>query len=170
MTDALRPRPALPGWTIPAGTEGRARTATRARGSTEARRPLHVGVLLGLSAGAYAISLAGVTGLQSATDQATIAARQPALTALEAATAEHDRLEAELAAARASLGTAGDDYDQAAARVEDLQARLETLAAAVGALEGATMSLPTRIALPSAPRVPAAVSRPATQATSGASG
>ena len=170
MTDALRPRPALPGWTLPARSEERAREATTARRSTETRRPLHVGVLLGLSAGAYAITLAGVTGLQSTADEAAIEARQPALSALEAAAVEHDRLEAELSAARSSLATAGDDYDDVAARIGALQARLETLATTVGTLEGATLSLPTRIALPSAPRVPAAVSRPTTQATTGASG
>jgi hypothetical protein len=170
MTDALRPRPGLAGW--PAGDRAAesARPAKAGARTKEARRPHHVGVLLGLSAGAYAIALAGVTGLQSATDQATIAVRQPALSTLEAVAIEHDRLERELEAARAGLAVAGDGYEAAAAQVAGLQARLESLAATVGELEGQTLALPTRIGLPTAPRVPAAVSRPPTQATSGASG
>lgn len=176
MTDALQRPAGLPGWDTlqRVGRYGREASAveraTDVRRSAEARRPHHVGVLLGLSAGAYAVALAGVTGLQSATDQATIAARQPAMATVEAAAAEHDRLEAELADTRAALAGAGRDYDAQAARVADLQARLETLASAVGSLEGATLALPTRLSLPSAPRVPAAVSRPATQASTGASG
>ncbi len=176
MTDALQRPAGLPGWETlqRSGRYGRGASAleraTDVPRSVETRRPLHVGVLLGLSAGAYAVALAGVTGLQSATDQATIAAREPAVAAVEAAAAEHDRLEALLADARAALASASGDYEAQVARVADLQARLETLAAAVGALEGATLALPTRLALPSAPRVPAAVSRPATQASTGASG
>ncbi len=42
---------------------------------TEGRRfdlsiPAHVGVILGLSTGAYALAVAGVTGLQSSTEAA----------------------------------------------------------------------------------------------------
>lgn len=170
MTDALRPRAGgFPIAERPSRVEATVVMA-RERMAGETRRPHHVGILLGLSAGAYAITLAGVAGLQSATDQATIAAREPTQIAAEALAATHDRLEAELAAARESMTTAGQGYDDSLALMTDLQARLDALAAAVGDLEGQTLALPTRLSLPSAPRVSAAASRPATQATTGASG
>jgi hypothetical protein len=170
MTDALRPRAGRLPLARPASRVEETTVRSREQVAGETRRPHHVGVLLGLSAGAYAITLAGIAGLQSATDQATIAAREPTQVAAEALAAEHDRLEAELAAARRSMTSTGEGYDATVALMTDLQARLDALAAAVGDLEGQTLALPTRLSLPSAPRVPAAASRPATQATTGASG
>ena len=45
---------------------------------TEPRRPVHLAVLVGMSASAYAISLAGVAALQSDTDARVAADRAPA--------------------------------------------------------------------------------------------
>jgi hypothetical protein len=127
-------------------------------------------VLAGLSLGAYAVSLASVTSLQSEADAATTELRAPAVEALAALAAGHDSIEERLGAARLKLAGSGDAYGEAAAALEALQARVDALAAGVASLEVGSLALPTRITLPSAPRVPAAVPRPATQATTGASG
>ena len=171
MTDALRPTRSagLPLLRRAAPADG-AKAEADARSASRMRRPHHVGVMLGLSAGAYAVTLAGVAGLQSATDRAAIEAREPTRLAAEVLAAEHDRLEAELESARRAMARNGDDYDGAVALMADLQTRIDALAATVGELEGQTLALPTRLSLPSAPRVPAAASRPATQASTGASG
>jgi hypothetical protein len=189
MTDALRPigrawpgrpfpgrarpgevRPDLPG----AGTRPAVRPIG-ARAAVAVRSPYHLGVLLGVSAGAYAASLAGVTFLQASSEAATAAVRAPAAAAIERMATDNDRLEQALATARERLTAAGDDYGAAAVAVSDLQARLESLAALVSDIEGESMKLPTRISLParaslpSAPRA-AAASAPKTVATTGASG
>ena len=66
-------------------------TSTRAT-MTESRRPIHLAVLVGVSAGAYAISLAGVTALQSTTDARIAAERAPADHAVDVMAVGHDRL------------------------------------------------------------------------------
>jgi hypothetical protein len=134
------------------------------------RQSWHLGAYLGLSIGAYAAVLAAVTGVQSAADAATVAAREPGLAAATALAEDHDRLEQALLAA-------GDAYGQAATRYEGFVARLAALDDGVGALaaivaevEGSASSLPTRVSLPAVVRSVAPVKAPAVHATTGASG
>ncbi|HEX5589283.1 MAG TPA: hypothetical protein VFX65_03205, partial [Candidatus Limnocylindrales bacterium] len=75
--------------------------------------PLHVGVLLGLSTGAYALTLAAVTGVQSAADAAARSERAPTVAAIEAMAAEHDRLASRLEAARTAYESAAGTYGAA---------------------------------------------------------
>ena len=79
-----------------------AAAATAARGDAMAtmtvramtdRRPVHLAVLVGASAGAYAISLAGVTALQSATDAPRRGRRGPASHAVDIVASGHDGLQ-----------------------------------------------------------------------------
>jgi len=189
MTDALRPigrafpgrsfpgsaRPGEAGLDLPGADARPAARPIGARGAVAVRSPYHLGVLLGVSAGAYAASLAGVTFLQASSEAATAAVRAPAAAAIERMAADNDRLEGAIAAARERMTTAGDDYGAAVAVMSDLQTQLESLATTVSAIESQSMKLPTRIALParaslpSAPRA-AAATQPKTVATTGASG
>ena len=82
---------------------------------TEGRRsavsvPAHLGVILGLSTGAYALTLAAVTGLQSSAEAATRMGRAPTMAAIDAMAADHDRLTARLDAARAAYEAAAGVY------------------------------------------------------------
>jgi hypothetical protein len=60
------------------------------------RRPIHVVVAVGITAGLYAVSLAGVSALQSATDMQLAAALAPAVNAATHLKGAHDAMEASL--------------------------------------------------------------------------
>lgn len=137
---------------------------------TTERRPLHLGVLIGVSAGAYAISLAGVTALQAAEEQAVAAQRAPAAAALELLGAHHDGLEATLAGAAGAYGRSAEDLATLTARLAAVEGSLDALAVTVGDIEGAAAALPARIALPRVNASAGTYTRPATNATTGASG
>lgn len=137
---------------------------------TERRRPLHVGVFLGLSAGAYALSLAGVTALQAQTEAATTADRSPAAEALAGLAAQHDSLEADAMRAGFAYERATGAYDRVGQALADVETQLGQLATIVQAVDGAARALPNRVALPAVSRT-VTRSRPATvHATTAASG
>ena len=128
-------------------------------------------MLLGLSAAAYAASLAGVTWLQAEANQAVVAARGPAASAIATAQTRQDHVERTLTEARATLGSVERRLRSTADRLTDVQDRLDALVGRVADLEGRSLALPTRIGLPSAPSIPrAAVRAPVAHATTGASG
>jgi len=147
-------------------------TERRATGS--ARRPLHVAVMTGAAAGIYAASLAGVTALQASADAGLAAERQPVAAAIAEQRALHDSLDTALAQAADGYAEAAAAY---AAILETLgahEADLAALRAAVAAVEGSAAGLGTP-ARPALPTVRSSVGvapapRPATNATSGASG
>lgn len=132
--------------------------------------PAHVGVLLGLSTGAYALALAAVTGLQSSAEAEARLERAPTIAALGAMAADHDRLTARLDAARAAYESAAGVYGDAGLAVANLEARLDALAAAVSVVSGTAASLPSGVKLPPISASVTRVSAPASQATTGASG
>jgi hypothetical protein len=136
----------------------------------EARRPIHLFVLIGASASAYALSLAGVTGLQSAADGALIDARAPIGAAADRVGSSHDDLDAVVSSAAKTYAGAADRYSALAAQLVEVEAALDALAGRVSKVKGAADALPTRISLPrvtvSAPRT----SKPVVHATTGASG
>ena len=133
--------------------------------------PPHVGVLVGLSTGAYALTMAGITGLQSATEAAATAARAPIVAAIWEMTAAHDGLQARLDRARVAYEATAGAYSDAGLAVASLEARIADLAAAVAKVSGTASSLPAAVRLPAVTRsVRLAVAPPATQATTGASG
>lgn len=137
---------------------------------TEIRRPIHLVVLMGASAGIYAVSLAGVTLLQSSADLALTEDRQP----LDAATNElavgHDALGSDLAGAGRAYSDAAASYDRLAPRLADTETTLDALAATVARIDGAAKALPGRVALPKVTRGVAPAKAPVTHATTGASG
>jgi hypothetical protein len=133
--------------------------------------PAHLGVLLGLSTGAYALSLAAVTGLQSSAEAAWSAERAPTIATLDEMAAGHDRLAARLESARAAYEAAAGVYGLAGLEVADLENRLNALAAAVGEVSGTAAALPGGVKLPPvSTSVVVKVSPPVSQATTGASG
>jgi hypothetical protein len=162
-----------PSLDLPLGRRARAVSTTR---TTVTRRPYHVAAFLGASAGVYAISLAAVTGLQSAADQQTMALRAPAAAAAAQLAASNDVLDRQITRIEAELRSQGAAYGDLASTMATYGGSLDGLAAQVSELEGQAAQLPTRISLPSAPRVSSgarattSTSRPATVATTGASG
>jgi hypothetical protein len=133
--------------------------------------PAHVGVLVGLSTGAYALTLAGITGLQSSAEEVTRAARAPLVAAVGEMTTQHDGLQARLDRARVAYEAAAGAYSDAGLAVASLEARIADLAAAVAEVSGTASSLPSGVRLPTVSRSVAGVAAPPpTQATTGASG
>lgn len=137
---------------------------------TEARRPLHVAVFLGVSAGAYAVGLAGVTALQAHSEAAVLVERVPTAQEIAAIGARQDALEAHADRAAAAYTRAAGAYDAVGQGLTDIEAQLSELADIVGTIEGAAQDLPSRVALPRISRVAATVSRPVVHATTAASG
>ena len=93
--------------------------------TTDRRIPLHLAVLVGASTAAYAISLAGVTALQSAADGAIVSASAPSADAASRLSDGHDRLQAELDAAARAYATSAARYDALSAEVTTFDATLE---------------------------------------------
>lgn len=133
------------------------------------RRPLHLAVTLGVSAGMYAASLAAVTSLQAGRDADAAANAAPAEAALAAVRNANDRLARGVDAASSAFEAAGAGYQSVAAGLARTDARLGKLAASVASIEGAAVRLPASAPLPAvgSARVVAA---PAVNATTGASG
>ena len=82
---------------------------------TDARRPLHLAVMIGASTAVYAASLAAVTAFQSSDDRALMQRQAPAEDAVTRLRTGHDRLET-------SIGQAADAYDRAAGSYDALDA------------------------------------------------
>lgn len=137
---------------------------------TDTRRPLHIAVFLGLSAGAYAVSLAGVTALQAQSEASVLVDRAPTAQAIAEISARHDALEASADRAATAYRRAAGAYDAVGQTLTDVEAQLSGLADVVGTIQGAAQDLPTRVALPQVSRAVTAVSRPAVHATTAASG
>ena len=137
---------------------------------TDGRRPTHLAVLIGASAGFYAVSLAAVTALQSAADRAVIDDRRPLGEATRSLAGGHDVLETDLARAVRAYDDAAARYDALATRLDDVESSLDTLATKVSAVSGAARSLPGHVALPTVTRTVSSKAAPVTHATTGASG
>jgi hypothetical protein len=152
----------------PVAGPSRARPADR-RSWQPPAIPAHVGVVLGLASAGYAVALAGVTGLQAATEGGIVAERAPVAAAIDEAAAKHDRLDAALAAAARDYAGVAGGYTSAVERLADVESRIETLASLAGAIDGATRALPTRIAMPPVVRSVATSARSGAHATSGGS-
>jgi hypothetical protein len=157
----------------PIATAERAGTrSARVTGGVRVPRiPSHVVALIGLSTCGYAGALAGVTALQSATDAQTMADRAPLAAAVEAVTDRSDRLAARLAALAAAQASAADVYDGVTAAIAAAEGDLGGLSTSVAGVDGASRSLPTRVALPPAVRTTVRSSGTTTaHATTGGSG
>jgi hypothetical protein len=123
--------------------------------ATAARLPIHVAVTVGVTASLYAVSLAGVTGLQHASDARLAAERTPASVAVEALQGANDALDADLAVLSAGFSGASDAYRAIADRIGAHESALVSLGKRVAAVEGSASSL----SVPTASRLPALSSR-----------
>lgn len=138
----------------------------------EKRPPLHLAVLVGLSAGAYAGSLAVVTLVQSTTDASVSAQRAPTRVIADAITAAHNDLEANVADAMRHYGLIADRYGALEPEFATLETTLDALATTTSSVTNSVRTLPTRVNLPkvsSTARVVRAAA-PASHATTAASG
>jgi hypothetical protein len=135
----------------------------------ERRRPLHLAVTLGVSAGMYASSLATVTALQANQDAVAVANAAPAAAALAAVRDANDRLTRGVDEAAVAFEAAGAGYRRVAAGLARTDARLGKLAASVASIEGVAVKLPASVPLPAFGPV-RVVSAPIVNATTGASG
>jgi hypothetical protein len=125
------------------------------RAATATRRPIHVAVAVGVTAGLYAVSLAGVTALQHDTDARLAAERAPAGAAVEALRSAHDALDADLAGLSSGYAGAAESYRLVADRIGAHESALGALGTRVAAIEGSASSL----RVPTVPRLPALSSR-----------
>lgn len=134
------------------------------------KAPLHVPIALGVTAGLYAISLAGVTALQARNDAALAASHRPLADAVAGVTSERAALERDLHATVDALNAASSAYGTAANGTSTLNASLARLARQVAAATGAAARIPQTSGLPAAPGTVTVATAPTTQATTGASG
>jgi len=138
---------------------------------TEPRRPLHLAVLAGISASAYAISLAGVTALQAATDADLAADRAPAARAADLMASGHDDIETTLDDATRAYTAAAARYSQLVPQLEQMEGQLDQLAKRTGTVSGAANALPGRVSLPTISSSTRTVTRTrVVHTTTGASG
>jgi len=154
-TERIMPAVALPSPARPRPVRGRVagpmahpvRPAVRKKEAVLST-PTRAGMLIGASAAIYAVTLAGVSLLQSDSDAALAASRQPYLDALAATRAANDTLEAALVKADGAAQALANDYTGVGQDVTAYQARLDELAALVAEVQGSAAALPTRISLP----------------------
>ena len=138
---------------------------------TDARRPLHLAVMLGASTALYAGSMAGVALLQSDADRALMERQAPAEDAVARLHGGHDRLETAIGEVADAYARAASRYEELTPRLTDTEASLSDLASRVETIGGAARALPARISLPPITRVVrTSATRPRTSARTGASG
>lgn len=135
----------------------------------ETRRPIHIGIAVGVSASVYALSLAAVTGLQSSQNAGTAAAYGPVSSAVDGLDSANADLEARLDAARAAFDSSATAFSGVVAKVPGFEARLKALAGTVTKIRGTSISMPSGGSIP---RVAGSgsVAKPPVHITTSASG
>jgi hypothetical protein len=115
------------------------------------RTPVHVAVAVGATTGLYALTLLGVTRLQVENDRALIAARAPAVRAIELLGGHHDLMTAELEAARAAYAEGAESLTAVAQSLPGVANGLDRLDATLAAIEAELRQMPGSINIPKAP-------------------
>jgi uncharacterized membrane protein YgcG len=158
-TDGLPPLPVTP----VATTAATVRIAV-AKAAPEPKRPYHLGVAVGLTTGAYALSLLVASSLQIDHDRALIVDRQPVADAIDVLGEHHDDMGIRLEVARTAYATGADGYGALITRLDAMRERLAKMDATVTAIERANGVLAASI-----PGVPGSVSRSGAGSSSGSS-
>jgi hypothetical protein len=114
----------------------------------DTRRPIHLGIAVGISASLYALSLAAVTGLQSHQNAQTSDAYAPLSQAIDRLDSADSDLEARLDAAHSAFGVSATAFSDVADKVPDLEASLKSLAGTVTKIHGTSISMPTAVSIP----------------------
>jgi hypothetical protein len=130
------------------GTTAKAARLARPRGEAFLSTGARAGMLLGASAAIYAVSLAGVAGLQAQTQADAVALTQPAIDAVAQARAANDGLEAAIGDADARLQALVSDYGSLRADMSTYQTRFAQLSALVAKIEGSAALLNGSFKLP----------------------
>jgi hypothetical protein len=180
MTEAIRslpgrapgPRPAT-GQTAGVAAHRRVAPIAAPRAAVATRRPVPVVVAVGMTAGLYAISLAGVAMLQSASDLQLAADRAPAADAVAGLKSAHDAMEASLGTLSGAYAHAADGYKGIAKGIVGHEQALAALRQQVEAAAGsaAALSVPSLSRLPAVSGSAVTVrSRPVVNACTTASG
>jgi uncharacterized membrane protein YgcG len=110
--------------------------------------PLHIATFLGLSAGAYALSLVAVTVLQGQAESVVIAARTPTVQALAELETRNDSLFADGRRARLSYEQAMTSYQRLGTSLTDINGEMQKLSKVVQKVDGMARALPDHVALP----------------------
>jgi hypothetical protein len=137
---------------------------------TDRRLPLHIGAFLGVSAGAYALSLALVTAVQSRSEGAAIAARAPTVQVLAELEARNDLLFNDARRSHLTYEWTMATYRRLGTTLADVDDRIAKLASTVEKVDGLARALPDHVALPAINRSVRTVTAPVVHATTGASG
>ncbi len=109
--------------------------------SAGSRRPLHVVVAVGMTAGLYAVSLAGVTMLQGVTDARLAAERAPAADAVAALKNSHDAMESQLTQINGTYASVADKYKAVSAGIVGHEKSLQALGSQVKKAVGSASAL-----------------------------
>lgn len=141
-------RPAVGTAELPVAAPRAADRSTVLRHETILSMPARAGMLIGASAAMYAVTLAGISVLQSRDDASMVAAQAPVLQAVAETRAANDALAARIDAANGSISALIAEYGSMGADVAAYQARLDSLAALVAEVQGSAAALPARIKLP----------------------
>lgn len=141
--------------------------------------PARAGMLFGATAAIYAVTLAGISGLQADSEAAVAAARAPYLDELAQTQAANDAIEARITRADTEIHALVATYGAVGENVATFQERLDSLAVLVADVQGSAAALPARIKLPTVTTVRVSrssggggggSSAPATGGSTGASG
>jgi hypothetical protein len=133
------------------------------------RIPPHVGIFFGLTTAAYAVTLAGVTGLEARSEADLAAQRAPVVAGIDDVATRNRLFAAALTAAGSDYQAASQAYVAAGGRLGDLEVALASLSTTVQAIDGVSRTLPTTVSLPNVTRRVTS-GAPATSSTTGASG
>ncbi len=132
----------------PTGIAPAARLA-KPRGEALLSTATRTGVLIGVSAAVYAVSLASVSGLQAQTQSDAAAAAQPALDALASTKATNDAMADAIKAADARLQALASDYNTTSGDMAAYQAQFAQLSALVAKIQGSAAAMNANFKLPS---------------------
>jgi len=130
--------------TVIASTAALAKPRGDALHSTATR----AGVIVGVSAAIYAVSLAAVAGLEANSQAQAAADAQPALNALAATTSENDAMNAAISDANARLQQLAHDYDSTSTDMSAYQAKFDQLSALVAKIQGSAAAMNAHFKLP----------------------
>jgi prefoldin subunit 5 len=154
--EVVAPPRSTPGWAVPepeVASRGTATTAKAARlakprGEAWLSTATRAGMLVGVSAAVYAVSLASVSGLQAQSQAEVAAANQPAVDAVARAKAANDALDAAIQDANRRLEALARQYDSVSSDMSAYQAQFDRLSQLVAKIQGSAATLNAGFTLP----------------------
>jgi hypothetical protein len=145
----ILPEPAISPAAEPKVATAKAARLAKPRGAALLSRTTRAGMLIGVSAGVYAVSLATVSGLQAQAQAEVAAQNRPAIDALNQARAANDALAASIQDADAQIRAMADQYNSVSQDMTTYQAKFDNLSTLVAKIRGSAAALNAKIKLPS---------------------